>query len=41
LEAPVLRVSGYDTPYPMVLLEDHYIPTAERVLHAIRRSVGY
>jgi pyruvate dehydrogenase E1 component beta subunit len=41
LEAPVARVSGWDTPYPMPLVEDHYVPSTERVLAQILRTVGY
>ena len=41
LEAPILRVSGWDVPYPMPLVEDHYVPSVARVLAAIRRTVEY
>jgi 2-oxoisovalerate dehydrogenase E1 component beta subunit len=41
LEAPVLRVTGYDTPYPPATLERHYVPTPERILSAIRHVTGY
>ncbi|MBA2528796.1 MAG: alpha-ketoacid dehydrogenase subunit beta [Euzebyales bacterium] len=41
LEAPISRVSGYDTPYPMPQLEDHYIPDAHRVLAAVKAAVGF
>jgi pyruvate dehydrogenase E1 component beta subunit len=41
LEAPVERVTGFDTPYPMGMYEDAYIPDAERVLQAIRRIRAY
>ena len=37
LEAPVLRVSGYDTPYPYSVLEDFYVPDAERIAAGVRR----
>ena len=36
LEAPVRRVSGYDAPYPVGMLEDDYVPDAARVERAIR-----
>ncbi|MEN3047161.1 MAG: alpha-ketoacid dehydrogenase subunit beta [Candidatus Caldarchaeales archaeon] len=39
LEAPVLRVTGYDTPFPLVH-EHHYLPNPGRILKAIRRSVS-
>lgn len=41
LEAPVVRVSGWDTPYPMPLVEDHFVPSVERVLAAIERTAAY
>ena len=37
LEAPVLRVTGYDIPYPPPLLEQHHLPSTERILGAVRR----
>jgi 2-oxoisovalerate dehydrogenase E1 component beta subunit len=41
LEAPVLRVTGYDTPYPPATLESHYLPTVERILDAVERVTSY
>ena len=41
LEAPVARVTGYDTPYPPATLEDRWYPSAERIASAIRTVVGY
>ncbi|MFG1927585.1 alpha-ketoacid dehydrogenase subunit beta [Cryptosporangium sp. NPDC048952] len=41
LEAPVLRVTGYDTPYPPARLEDDYLPDLDRVLDAVDRSFSY
>jgi pyruvate/2-oxoglutarate/acetoin dehydrogenase E1 component len=41
LEAPVLRVAGYDMPYPPVALEEAYLPSAERVLAACRRVLAF
>ena len=38
LEAPVARVSGYDVPYPVGMLEDRYVPDADRVVAAVRRT---
>ena len=39
LEAPVARVSGYDAPYPVGMLEDHYVPDVARIEAAIRATV--
>jgi pyruvate dehydrogenase E1 component beta subunit len=41
LEAPVLRVSGFDTPFPPAKLEDAYLPDADRVLEAVDRALAY
>jgi 2-oxoisovalerate dehydrogenase E1 component beta subunit len=41
LEAPVIRVTGYDTPYPPSRLEEDWLPGADRVLNAIDRSLSY
>jgi 2-oxoisovalerate dehydrogenase E1 component subunit beta len=41
LEAPVLRVTGYDIPYPPATLESHYLPSAARILAAVDRVVNY
>lgn len=35
LAAPILRIAGFDIPYPSPKLEEHYLPTAERVLAAL------
>ena len=41
LEAPVLRVSGWDAPYPpFSSIEHHYRPDARRVLEAVRRVLS-
>ena len=41
LEAPVLRVGGYDTPYPPSRLEEEYLPDLDRVLDAVDRSLAH
>lgn len=41
LEAPVLRVSGFDTPFPPAKLEGAYLPDADRVLEAVDRALAY
>lgn len=40
MEAPVVRVTGFDTPFPNTL-EHHYMPDARRVLDAIERVARY
>jgi len=41
LEAPVARVTGWDVPYPPASLEQHYLPSVERIADAVRRTVKY
>ena len=41
LEAPILRVAGFDTPYPPSKLEDSYIPDLDRILDAVDRSLAH
>ncbi|MFM2023348.1 MAG: hypothetical protein RIR89_740, partial [Actinomycetota bacterium] len=41
LEAPVLRVGGFDTPYPPAKLEEEYLPDADRILEAVDRVMAY
>ncbi|MHA6669691.1 alpha-ketoacid dehydrogenase subunit beta [Homoserinimonas sp. A447] len=41
LEAPVLRVTGFDAPFPPAKLETTYLPDADRVLEAVDRAMAY
>ena len=41
MEAPVLRVSGFNTPFPPARLESHYLPDVDRILDAVDRSMAY
>jgi pyruvate/2-oxoglutarate/acetoin dehydrogenase E1 component len=40
LRAPVLRVTGYDVPYPYWTIEDHYVPSPARIADAARRALA-
>ena len=40
LEAPILRVTGFDTPFPYTL-EHEYLPDADRILDAVERVVSF
>ena len=40
LEAPILRVTGLDTPFPYTL-EHEYLPDADRILDAVERVVTF
>jgi pyruvate/2-oxoglutarate/acetoin dehydrogenase E1 component len=41
LRGPVLRVTGYDVPYPYWQIEDAYMPSVERVTGAVRRLLEF
>ncbi|MDQ2783234.1 alpha-ketoacid dehydrogenase subunit beta [Lapillicoccus sp.] len=41
LEAPVLRVGGYNLPYPPSRLEEEFLPDLDRVLDAVDRSLKF
>ncbi|WP_414646365.1 alpha-ketoacid dehydrogenase subunit beta [Embleya scabrispora] len=41
LQAPVLRVGGYHTPYPPSRVEEEYLPDLDRVLDAVDRSLAW
>lgn len=41
LKAPILRVTGYDTPMPLLKSEDLYIPNKEKVLSAVEEVLKY
>jgi 2-oxoisovalerate dehydrogenase E1 component beta subunit len=41
LEAPVLRVGGYDVPYPPSKLEEEFLPDLDRVLAAVDRAMEF
>jgi 2-oxoisovalerate dehydrogenase E1 component beta subunit len=41
LQGPVLRVTGFDVPYPYWQLEDWYMPSVERVTDAVRRVLAF
>ena len=41
LEAPVLRVGGFDTPYPPSRIEEEYLPDLDRVLDAVDRTFDF
>ncbi|GAB2866211.1 alpha-ketoacid dehydrogenase subunit beta [Nocardioides pacificus] len=41
LESPVLRVGGFDTPYPPSRIEESFLPDVDRVLDAVDRSLEF
>ncbi|MFG1675228.1 alpha-ketoacid dehydrogenase subunit beta [Micromonospora sp. NPDC049282] len=41
LESPVLRVTGFDIPYPASRVEEEYLPDLDRVLDAVDRTFGW
>ncbi|ARS89899.1 alpha-ketoacid dehydrogenase subunit beta [Natrarchaeobaculum aegyptiacum] len=40
-EAPVTRITGFDTPFPLYALEDYYLPEAARIEDGIREAVTF
>jgi pyruvate dehydrogenase E1 component beta subunit len=41
LQAPVLRVAGFDTPFPQYALEDYYLPNTTRIIRTIKKVMEY
>jgi 2-oxoisovalerate dehydrogenase E1 component beta subunit len=41
MEAPVLRCTGLDVPYPPANLEEAYLPSVDRILWTVQRSIDY
>jgi pyruvate dehydrogenase E1 component beta subunit len=41
LRGPVLRVTGYDVPYPYWKIEDAYMPSVERIVDAARKLLEF
>ncbi|WP_175614771.1 alpha-ketoacid dehydrogenase subunit beta [Piscibacillus halophilus] len=41
LRSPIERVTGFDVPVPFFALEDHYLPTPQRVLQSIEKAVHF
>ncbi|WP_049902092.1 alpha-ketoacid dehydrogenase subunit beta [Halococcus agarilyticus] len=40
-EAPIERVTGFDTPFPLYALEDYYLPEAARITDGIREAAEF
>jgi pyruvate dehydrogenase E1 component beta subunit len=41
LQGPVVRVTGFDTVVPLTKLENHYLPSPERILRGIRKVMAF
>jgi pyruvate dehydrogenase E1 component beta subunit len=41
LQAPVLRVGGFDVPYPAAKLEEFFLPDVDRILDTVERSLSF
>ena len=41
LEAPVARVTGFDTVFPLPQLEKYYLPTPERIIAAVQQVLTF
>ena len=40
-EAPITRITGFDTPFPLYQLEDYYLPEPTRIIDGIRQAVEF
>ncbi|ADJ13418.1 alpha-ketoacid dehydrogenase subunit beta [Halalkalicoccus jeotgali] len=40
-EAPVKRIAGFDTPFPLYALEDYYLPEPTRIEEGIREAAEF
>ncbi len=40
-EAPVKRITGFDTPFPLYALEDYYLPEPARIVDGIREAMEF
>lgn len=41
LEAPIIRVGGFDVPYPAAMLEEFFLPDVDRILDAVGRTLEH
>ena len=41
LEAPILRVTGWNAPYPPSKVEEHFLPDLDRILDGVDRALAY
>jgi pyruvate dehydrogenase E1 component beta subunit len=41
LSAPIVRVTGYDTPYPVPTMEDSWLPNADRITTKVKEVLSY
>jgi pyruvate dehydrogenase E1 component beta subunit len=41
LQAPVERITGFDTIVPLLKLENHYLPNPERIIRGIRKVMAF
>ena len=40
-EAPIKRIAGFDTPFPLYALEDYYLPEPARIVDGIREAMAF
>jgi pyruvate dehydrogenase E1 component beta subunit len=41
LKAPIERVTGFDVPFPLYKLENHYLPNADRIVRAVEKVANF
>ena len=41
MQAPVIRVTGFDVPYPQFALEEYFLPNKERIIKGIKQALNF
>lgn len=41
LQAPVVRVTGFDVPYPQFALESYFLPNVDRIIKGVKKAMDY
>jgi len=41
LEAPVKRITGFDTPFPYFQVEEHFLPESEEIVQAVKETIDW
>jgi len=41
LQAPILRVTGFDTPMPLYKLEEYYLPNSARIIEGVNKVMNF
>ncbi|MBC8421726.1 alpha-ketoacid dehydrogenase subunit beta [bacterium] len=41
LEAPIKRITGFDTPFPYFQVEEHFLPESEEIVQAVKETIDW